>query len=115
MFEGSGFISSESRDLASYDYQWVDGHEARFSLAVAPFDESESLIGLTAVSCRKTSDELIFSVLDAADSPWAETEVLRPFLGREEILERGAVPGYFALVDAIVANEPRLAARIIGT
>jgi hypothetical protein len=113
--EGSGFLLSPDRDLASYEYRWIEGHDPEFFLAIVPFDAEERLIGLAAVSCTKTSDQLVYHVLDAEDSPWAETDVLRPFLGRDSILRDGAIPNFFALVDSIVAAEARLYNRILGT
>jgi hypothetical protein len=35
-------------------------------------------------------------------------------LTRKQLLEDGVIPNLFGLLDAIVANEPRISSRILG-
>jgi hypothetical protein len=113
--EGEGVLCSDAGDLADYGYQWSEGHEARFTLGVAPLDaQGKRHLGIAVVACRSEGGSLVYTVLDPEDAPWQESDAFGPILGRKELLDDKRMPGLFDLVDAIAAHEPRIATRILG-
>jgi hypothetical protein len=110
LYEGRGLLKAKDGDLADYWYQWSEGHMGRFVLAISPCNEYRShRRGVAVVSGRIDSGNLIYTVLDAVDSPWAATKSF-PVLDREEAL---SISDLFNLVDAIAANERRISSRIL--
>lgn len=113
--EGEGVLCSDAGDLADYGYQWSEGHEARFTLGVAPLDaQGNRHIGIAVVACRNEDGCLVYTLLDPEDAPWQESEDFGPILGRRELLDDKFIADLFGLIDAIVAHEPRIATRILG-
>jgi hypothetical protein len=110
LYEGRGILKAKDGDLANYWYEWSEGHIGRFVLAISPCNEDSSLRGgVAVVSGRIDSGNIIYTVLDAVDSPWARTKSFR-ILDREEAL---SISDLFNLVDAIAANERRISSRIL--
>lgn len=115
VYEGEGVLESESRELAHYGYRWAEGHESRFTLGICALDhEGENLAGLAVVSARSDGKKLIYTVLEPEQALWGDSETLGKVLTRRQLLEEGLIPDLFGLVDAIVANEPRISSRIIA-
>jgi hypothetical protein len=115
MFDGCGILRSGEDDLADYWYRWSDGHEQRCYLAVSACDSNCCPVGgLAVLSAHGDGQGISYSVLGPGDSPWPSHPTFGPVLTREQVLSGDIVPNVFALVDAIAANEPRLASRILS-
>lgn len=115
VYEGEGVLESDTQELAHYGYRWAEGHESRFSLGVCALDgQGENVAGLAVVSGRSDGEQLIYTVLEPEHAPWGDSEALGKVLTRKQLLEEGLVPNLFNLVDAIVANEPRISSRIMA-
>ena len=113
VYEGTGWLLRGDDEVACYLYRWAEGHEVAFSLAVAGTKDGYMRPGFVAVSCRQKGGDMSFSVAEAADSPWQDSESFGPVLSRQEALDsNGLYPDLWHLVDTIVALEPRLAQRI---
>ena len=111
---GHGWLMSQGQSLAAFWYQWAEGHQGRFSLAIARFDEEDHLIpGVVCVSARIDAQALIYTVLEPEDAPWPDFGAFGAIAGREPALEDGQ--RIFSLVDAIAANDSRLSTRILTT
>jgi hypothetical protein len=105
----------EGRALAHYGYHWAEGHESRFTIGICAQDEQgKSLAGLAVASGRNDGEQLIYTVLEPEQAPWGDSEALGKVLTRKQLLEDGVIPNLFGLLDAIVANEPRISSRILG-
>jgi len=114
IYEGRGALESSGSDVADYWYRWSEGHEARFILAISPCnDHGEPRGGVAVISARIDRGNIVYSVVEPADSPWTGTSTFGPILTREEALKGPLVPDLFNLVDAIAANEQRLSSRIL--
>ena len=114
VYEGEGVLESGSRELAHYGYRWAEGHESRFTIGICALDEQgANVAGLAVVSGRSDGEQLIYTVLDPEQAPWGDSASLGKVLTRKQLLEEGAVPNLFGLLDAIVANEPRISSRIL--
>src|SRR5262249_45535517 len=112
---GAGVLESNGSDLADYWYQWSEGHEGRFIVAVSPCnDRNEPRGGVVVLSARIDAENLVYSIVEPQDSPWAGTELFGPLLSRAEALEGSLMRDLFELLDAIVANERRLSSRILA-
>ena len=112
IYWGHGWLISEGQSLAAFWYQWSEGHQGRFSLAIARFDDEEFLVpGVVCVSARIEAQALIYAVLEPEAAPWSNFGAFGAVADRESALEDGK--RVFALVDAISANDRRLSARIL--
>ena len=113
---GTGELATTERALADYWYQWPEGHEGRFSIAVCPRgDDGEPVEGrgVIVVSGRVAADGIHYSVSDPKDAPWADFGAYGPVLSRKDALEGPFSGDLFTYIDAIAANEKRLSSRIL--
>jgi hypothetical protein len=112
---GNGEIHSSHAVLADYWYEWPDGHEGQFSLAVCLRDEAgEWVEGAGVVVLRGSfgDENLQFAVVDGALSPWKDFGVFGPVLTRSVFLASPSRDEAFQIVDAVVARDIRLVERI---
>ena len=115
VYEGCGELQSEATLLADYWYRWSEGHEGRFTLAVSSYDDrGERAGGVAVVSGHVTDTDIIYSVLDPEDSPWADFGDFGQVLTRSEALHGPTNNNLFSVVDAVVANESRISSRILA-
>lgn len=114
VYEGEGVLTSETLELAHYGYRWAEGHESRFTVGICALDrQGANVAGLAVVSGRSDGEKLIYIVVEPEQAPWGDSEALGKVLTRKQLLEDGLIPNLFDLVDAIVANEPRIYSRIL--
>lgn len=113
IYWGQGWLESSKATLAAYWYQWSEGHQGRFMLAVARFDSKEVLIpGVVSVSACIEADAIQYSVLEPSEAHWPDLSRFGPLLDRQEALQHKSE--IFALIDAVTANDRRLSTRILG-
>ena len=113
VYEGCGELQSQDSLIADYWYRWSEGHEGRFTLAVGLYDQHGERLGQVAVLSTRIADgNIIYTVLEPADSPWTDFGPFGSVLSREQAL---ALPNLFNVVDAISANESRVSARILAS
>ena len=104
---------SEGRSLAAFWYQWSEGHQGRFRLAVARFNEEDVLIpGVVCMAAVIKEDALHYGVCEANEAPWPDFGAFGPVAEREHALDDK--DWLFTLVDAITENDPRLSSRILA-
>lgn len=112
---GNGEIHSSTRVLADYWYEWPDGHEGQFSLAVCLRDDAGEWVEGAGVVVLRGSfgvEDLQFAVVEGAQSPWQDFGVFGPVLSRSAFLVSASREKTFGVVDAIVARDMRLVERI---
>jgi hypothetical protein len=113
IFWGHGWLDSEKGALAAYWYQWSEGHQGRFALAVARFDDNEHLIpGVVSVTGRIENEAINYSIVEPYEAYWTNLERFGPMLNREVALT--CKTQIFEIVDAIVANDQRISSRILS-
>jgi hypothetical protein len=111
---GHGWLMSEGRSLAAFWYQWAEGHQGKFSLAIARFDDRECLIpGVVCMSAEIRDDALHYGVYESNEAPWPSFGKFGAIAEREHALRDKA--WLFSLVDAITANDRRLSTRILAS
>ena len=105
---------SGTKSLSAFWYQWSEGHDGRFALAVARFDDEDCLVpGVVCVTARIEDEALQYGVLEPDSCPWPNFGAFGFISIREEaLLDRQRV---FALIDAIAENENRLSSRILAS
>jgi hypothetical protein len=114
IYWGHGWLDSPNGALAAYWYQWSEGHQGRFVVAVARFAGDETLIpGITSVSACIENEAIQYSVLEPGATTWPDLSRFGPLLSREAALQHKSK--IFALVDAITANDQRISSRILGS
>lgn len=112
IYWGHGWLMSEAKSEAAFWYQWSEGHQGQFILAIARFDNEDCLVpGVVAVSARIENQTVMYSILRPEHSPWQDLGAFGAIASRESALEdRQRI---FSLVDAITANDSRLSGRIL--
>ena len=115
---GHGCLLSGEQMLAAYWYQWADGHEGRFGLALARSNADDTMEpGIVSISALIDQDNISHLMKDADDDAWPQ--FLDFFNENGGLLDRQTVlqdaSRVFSLVDAIAANDARLVARILKT
>jgi hypothetical protein len=117
IYAGCGELHTNARVIADYWYRWPEGHQGRFTMAVAIRDAAGEPIengGVVALSARIDSENIVYSVLAPEDSPWSDFGAYGPVIDRDRALEASNSSGLFNIVDAISANERRLSSRILA-
>jgi hypothetical protein len=114
IYWGHGWLMSANLSLAAFWYHWSEGHQGRFSLARARFDDQEVLVpGVVCVQAQIEDQALKYSVLEPSAVPWSTFGAFGAVAERAVGMEdREKV---FSLVDAIAANEGRLSTRILAS
>ena len=115
MYIGAGELFESGLVLADYWYRWTEGHAGRFFLAVCPRardGEPFEGAGVAVIAGGIVDTNLVYSVVEPEDSPWADFGAFGPVLSRAAVLTIQWQPGVFELVDAVSAKEPRLSSRI---
>ncbi|MEQ1596027.1 MAG: hypothetical protein ABL985_13115 [Casimicrobium sp.] len=116
-YTGAGELRAEARAVADYWYQWTDGHEGRFCLAICPRGNDGEPVeggGVAVLSAHQTSEDVVYTVLEPEESPWSDFGVFGPVLPRAVALAGQWEWGLFAIVDAVAANVARLTSRILS-
>jgi hypothetical protein len=114
IYWGHGWLMSENHSLAAFWYQWSEGHQGRFSLAIARFDDQEVLVpGVVCVQAQIEDQALKYSVLEPSTVPWSTFGAFGAIAERAVGMEDKE--RVFSLVDAIAANEGRLSTRILAS
>ena len=105
---------SGTKSLSAFWYQWSEGHQGRFALAVARFDDEDCLVpGIVCVTARIEDEALQYSVIEPDSCPWTNFGAFGFVATREvALLDRQRV---FALIDAISENDKRLSSRILAS
>lgn len=100
------FVSSDDEPFAVYYARYVEGHEKREVIAtvsVGDWSEESPPDGRVAFALRlwTTPEQGNVSVLDAADSPWRDVEVIGRTLDRQEALAHPRLADVFHVTDHI--------------
>lgn len=115
IYWGHGWLESTGKALASYWYQWSEGHLGKFYLAVARFEANENLIpGVSSVVGQITDEAIQYSIVNSLQANWGDmVKSFGPLLNREDSLINKT--SIFELTDAIAANDPRISSRILAS
>jgi hypothetical protein len=117
-YSGAGELTSSTGELADYWYRWSEGHQGRFTLAIAfrnEFGEEIENGGVVVVSGRVDPHNIVYAVLSAEESPWPDFGAFGKVTERIEALARAESTRLFEFVDAISAGEHRLSSRILSS
>ena len=112
IYWGHGWLMSERKSLAAFWYQWSEGHQGRFSLAIARFDDEEMVPGVVCMSAQIENESLNYGVCEPDQASWRDFGSFETITSREHALLHNE--WLFTLVDAITANDPRLSTRILA-
>jgi hypothetical protein len=89
----------------------VHDHGAHFDLIIGRWGERTTAADrvLVALEYRVLESGPAFMVIDAASRPAATNELVGRALAREEVIGRPIAAEAFAIVDAVLAQDPRVA------
>ncbi|MFN7924023.1 MAG: hypothetical protein U0Q16_28230 [Bryobacteraceae bacterium] len=109
-----GFVHWEEGTLAAYFAHWIVGqprHGVHLDMIVGRWGETSSAADREAVSlaCRFVNNRPELSLIDAPGRQFAQNELVGRALRREEVLGRPLATKVFALADAILFHDGRLA------
>jgi hypothetical protein len=108
-----GFLYRKGDAFAIYYAGWTPGHPERGAtlvVATGEWDEGKGpadrvSIGLRAVA---SDDEIQFTVLDPAESPWGETALFGRMVSRMDALAHTRLPVTFEIAEMVVRDDPRV-------
>ncbi len=108
-----GLVYHEESAHAVYFAGWSEGHrEQGLRLAVSIGDWGEDAtaqdrvaIGLVA---RLERPQVLFDVVDPADSPWGEYDFIGPMMPAEQGREHPYLDAYIEVAKAAVRDDPRV-------
>ena len=110
-----GYVHRQGRPIAAYFVHWtlghVEEHGANFDLILGPFDEGSTADDRGAVSLayRLIDQVPTYMVIDAASRPTDDGTLASYAYARSEIIGDPIAGDIFAICDAILPNDPRLA------
>jgi hypothetical protein len=110
-----GFVHTPEASLASYFVHWtltrVADHGANFDLIIGRWGEGTSARDrvLVALEYRLLESGPGLMVIDAGARPTASSELVGRALTRAEVVGRPIAEQAFAIVDAVLAQDPRVA------
>jgi hypothetical protein len=116
IYKGAGDLQSTAGTIAVYWYEWPEGHEGRFALAVGRISaDGDPVSGVLVVAASVNAEQITYAVLDPENSPWSTFGSFGGPLTRSEALSEDNRGPWFTLVDAIAANERRISSRILSS
>ncbi|VTT99811.1 Uncharacterized protein OS=Rhodopseudomonas palustris (strain HaA2) GN=RPB_1943 PE=4 SV=1 [Gemmataceae bacterium] len=110
-----GFVHTSEASLASYFVHWtlsrVADHGANFDLILGRWGEGTSARDrvLVALAYRLLESGPGFMVIDAGGRPAASSELVGRALARAEVVGQPVATQAFAIVDAVLAQDARIA------
>jgi hypothetical protein len=110
-----GFVHGAAGPIAAYFVQWavgrVAGHGANFDLILGRWGEGTAAAdrSLVALEYRLTDTGPAFMVIDAAGRPAGGSELVGRTLARGEVVGRPLAQEAFRVVDAVLAQDARVA------
>lgn len=114
-----GYVSDARGARAAYFIRWTEGHLERGALLVISIgawgkDAHPADRVCVALECRMGVDRPQFMVVNAAEVPWAQREVLGGKLSRENALANSAIQEVFAISDRIVDDDQRFRSFLLS-
>lgn len=108
-----GFVYRDGDAFAIYYAGWSTQHPERgVNLAIATGEWAEDSGPADRVSigmeARATDAEILFTILDADQSPWGETELFGKMLAREAALGHPALRETLRIAEIVVRDDPRV-------
>jgi hypothetical protein len=110
-----GLVRTAEAALAAYFVQWtlsrVRDHRANFDLIIGRWGDGASARDrvLVALEYRVQQSGPSFMVIDAGDREAASSELVGRALTRKQVIGKPIAKKAFAIVDAILAQDPRVA------
>lgn len=110
-----GFVHSPDATIASYFVHWTLGrvadHDANFDLILGRWGEETSPEDrcLVSLSYRLSGSGPSFMVVDAMGRPAADSELVGRVLRRSEVVDQPIARQAFAVADAVLAQDTRVA------
>ena len=110
-----GFVHAPDAALAAYFVHWTLGkvadHWPNFDVIIGRWGDGASAADrrLVAMEYRLLDTGPSFRVINARDRPAADPELVGKVLRRCDVIGRRIAPTAFAIVDAILAQDDRLA------
>jgi hypothetical protein len=110
-----GFVHTPDATLAAYFVHWTVGrvtdHGANFDLIVGRWGEEATAAdrALVALKYRLLENGPAFMVIDAQGRPAADTNLVGRVLRRDEVVGQPVAKQAFAVVDAVLAEDARVA------
>ena len=110
-----GFVHAAEGTIAAYFVHWICGrvqeHGANFDLIIGEWGEASTARdrALVALEYRVLESGPAFMVRDSSARPVAENELVGQALRRAEVVVRPIAERAFAIADAVLARDERVA------
>ena len=109
-----GYVHTRTGPLAAYFVQWTRNspeHGANFDLILGPWGEQAQPHQRQAIAMayRVVDGQGSFMVIDARTRPVATSELVGAALDREQVIGQPTAAQAFAIVDAVMVKDDRIA------
>lgn len=106
---GHGFIFKDGDAYAVYYAGWVPSHSEKkvsFAIAIGEWDDSSTVEDRTCfgLEAYEEKEEILFKIIEPADSPWNTTELLGKMISRDDALNNPLIKEVFDIVEHIIRN-----------
>lgn len=109
-----GYVYEDETPRAAYFVEWTPGHRnqpASFDLIIGEWGEGTSAVDRVSVAldCRVLETRPAFMVVNAADRPVASSRLVGSAMAREQAVGTELEKRAFAICDAVLQGDQRLA------
>ncbi len=106
---GHGFVYKNDDAYAVYYAGWSDAHfdkKVSVALAIGEWDDDSTVDDRTCfgVEASEGKDEILFRVIEPAESPWSDTDLLGPMLGRDQALSHPLLKEVFVIAENVLRD-----------
>jgi len=106
---GHGFVYKDRDARAVYYAGWAANHSDKkitIALAVGEWSDDSTSADRTCfgLEAYEGDKDILFSVIDAENSPWTDTDLLGKMLSRKDALKHPLLKEVFVIAEHIVRN-----------
>lgn len=106
---GHGFIYKNGDAYAVYYVGWAPSHSDKkvsFAIAIGEWGDSSTSADRTCfgLEAYEGEQEILFRVIEPADSPWSNTGLLGKMISRQDALKHSLINNIFNIAEYVVRN-----------
>ena len=111
---GHGFVYKEGSAYAIYGAEWSTMHSrntVNFALAIGEWDDDGTPKDHTVCFGIQVFDDggdASFRVIDPEESPWSDSDLMGPMLGRNEGLRHPLLKEVFSIIEVVIRRHPSI-------
>lgn len=108
-FNGHGFVYCNGDAHAVYYVTWSLAHfpkKVSFALAIGEWSDESTIEDRDCfgIEAREMENQIVFQVLEPAESPWPNTNLLGPMIDRSKALTHPKIKETFDILETILRS-----------